>query len=84
MPEIDPIGDPEYTYLQAAAAITARIRAGQITGRLPAERQLAHELGVSYQTVRHALAILRDHGLIITRHGRGSFVTGHSAREEPP
>ena len=53
--------------------------AGSITGRSPSsfplERDLAGEYGVAYTTVRHAMEILRDRGVIITRHGRGTFVT---------
>ena len=74
MPEIDPIGNPDYTYVQVADAIAARIKAGKITHRLPAERILAEDLGVAYQTLRHSMKVLRDRGLIITRQGRGTFV----------
>lgn len=73
MPEIDPLrGD--YTYLQVADSIAARIEVGEFTHKLPAERALAQEYGVAYQTLRHAMEILRDRGLIITRQGRGTFV----------
>jgi len=80
MAEIDPIGNPDYTYVQAADAIAARIAAGEITHRLPAERELARELGVAYQTLRHAMKVLRERGLIITRQGRGTFVADSSDR----
>jgi len=80
MAEIDPIGNPDYTYVQAADAIAARIAAGEITHRLPAERELARELGVAYQTLRHAMKVLRERGLIITRQGRGTFVADSSGR----
>jgi DNA-binding FadR family transcriptional regulator len=44
--------------------------------RLPAEPQLAAQLGVSIMTLREALAALREQGLVSTRPGRGggSFV----------
>ena len=44
--------------------------------RLPAESQLAGQLGVSTVTLREALATLRTMGLVETRRGRGggSFV----------
>jgi DNA-binding GntR family transcriptional regulator len=82
MPEIDPIGNPDYTYVQAANVIAARIEAGEITHRLPAERDLARELGVAYQTLRHSMKVLRDRGLIISRQGRGTFVTPLASRDE--
>ena len=68
MPEIDPIDSLEYTYVQLADAIAARIEAGEITGLLPAERDLARGW-VAYQTLRHSMKVLRERGLIITRQG---------------
>ena len=44
------------------------LRAGD---RLPAETQLAAALGISAATLRSALAILREAGLVETRRGRG-------------
>ena len=43
--------------------------------RLPAERQLAQDLGVARNTVREALDQLETRGLIRRRAGSGSFVT---------
>ena len=40
--------------------------------RLPAESQLAGQLGVSTVTLREALATLRTMGLVETRRGRGA------------
>jgi DNA-binding FadR family transcriptional regulator len=56
--------------------------------RLPAESDLAGQLGVSTETLRDALASLRDVGLVETRRGRGggSFVrtpSGHGELERP-
>ncbi len=42
---------------------------------MPAERALAEEFEVSYGTVRRAISILRDSGLVRSVHGRGTFVT---------
>jgi DNA-binding GntR family transcriptional regulator len=74
MTEIDPIGNPEYAYLQVADDLAARITAGEFPVRLPSERALAAGYQVACQTVRHAVAVLRERGMIVTRHGRGSFV----------
>ncbi len=71
---IDPIHGPDYTYVQVANHLAGRIELGEFSTRLPAERALAEEYGVAYQTLRHAMGILRERGLIITRHGRGTFV----------
>lgn len=73
MPEIDPLG-PDFAYIQVANSIAARIEVGDFEHKLPAERALAQEYGVAYQTVRRAMVVLRERGLIITRQGRGTFV----------
>jgi GntR family transcriptional regulator len=70
---IDPYG-AEYAYVQVASDIARRIAEGEITAKLPSERSLAEEYGVAYTTVRHAMEVLREQGLIITVHGRGTFV----------
>ncbi len=74
MPLIDPLQGPDYTYVQVANHIAARIDVGEWTHKLPAERALAEEYGVAYQTLRHAMKELRDRGLIITKQGRGTFI----------
>ncbi len=64
----------DHAYIQVADDVARRIREEEISYKLPAERSLAEEYGVSYLTVRHAMAILRDRGLIVSIHGRGTFV----------
>ena len=64
----------QYAYMQVADDVERRIHDGEITAKLPAERELAEEYSVAYTTVRHAMEVLRERGLIITRHGRGTFV----------
>jgi GntR family transcriptional regulator len=49
---------------------------------LPAERDLAEELGVSRITIRKAIGTLVDEGLLHRRHGAGTFVTGSAQRIE--
>lgn len=81
MPRIDPLA-AEFAYLQVANDIAVRIEVGEIIHKLPAERTLADEYGVAYQTVRHAMQVLRDRGLIITRQGRGTFVAASVRGDE--
>jgi GntR family transcriptional regulator len=70
---VDPMGE-QYAYMQVADDVERRINDGEITAKLPAERELAEEYGVAYTTVRRAMEILRERGMILTRHGRGTFV----------
>jgi DNA-binding GntR family transcriptional regulator len=64
----------QYAYIQVADDLERRITDGEIEVKLPSERDLAEDYGVAYTTVRRAMEILRDRGLIITRHGRGTFI----------
>ncbi|MFJ5714510.1 GntR family transcriptional regulator [Neobacillus sp. NPDC093127] len=43
--------------------------------RLPTEPDLAKKLGVSRMTLRQALALLQDDGLVRNVHGKGNFIT---------
>ena len=74
-PAVDP-NAPKLIYEQVADHLTARIEAGELSpgARLPAERDLATEYGVAYDTIRRATALLRARGLILTIVGRGTFV----------
>lgn len=55
-----------------------RIQRGQFAsdGKLPSEKELSQSFGVSRPIVREALRRLREDGLIQSRQGSGSFVTG--------
>jgi GntR family uxuAB operon transcriptional repressor len=44
--------------------------------RLPTERQLARDLGVSRSAVRHAMAVLQAEGRVSREVGRGTFLRG--------
>lgn len=63
-------------YMQVAQGLAARIEGGDLPDgtALPAERELAGTLGVSRVTVRQALALLAQQGLLTRRHGSGTFV----------
>ena len=64
-------------YAQVADHVAGQIAAGTLQRgqKLPAERDLADEWGVAYQTVRRAMRELREHGLIVSVVGKGTFVT---------
>lgn len=63
-------------YVQVAQGLASHIEQGVLSGgtALPAERDLAGRLGVSRVTVRQALALLAQQGLLTRRHGSGTFV----------
>ena len=65
---------PEYPYVQLAALLRAGITSGEIGPRVPSITELTEETGLATGTVRRALAILKDEGLIEAVPGRGSFV----------
>ena len=69
---VDP-DSPVLAYMQVAALLAARIEAGELAGRMPAERGLAAEYGVAYGTIRRAMEVLRERGLVESVHGRGTF-----------
>jgi GntR family transcriptional regulator len=63
-------------YLQIMEQIRARIAAGDWAAgkELPSIRALAAGLNVSVITVKRAYLDLETEGVIVTRHGKGSFV----------
>lgn len=67
---------PQYVYEQLAAIIERKIRSGEYPPgtRLPGELTMTHDYKVGPGTVRRALDILRDGGLVVTVRARGSFV----------
>lgn len=61
---------------QLAAILRARIRSGRYEPghAIASETQLEQEFGISRNTTRKAVALLRDEGWIVTVAGRGSYV----------
>ena len=67
---------PEPIYRQLAAILRAKIESGELApgDRLPSEPRLQQEHGIARDTVRAAIRLLREEGLVITLPGRGTFV----------
>lgn len=77
---IDPTSD-RAVYRQIAdhlraSMVRGRLHAGE---QLPSESQLMEHYGVARMTIRNALRVLQDEGLITAEHGRGVYV-----RARPP
>ena len=81
-----PAFDPDSAvplFEQAAEYVAAQIASGELRPgqKLPAERDLADEWQIGYQTVRRTMRELRERGLVVSRVGKGTFV---SAQPGPP
>lgn len=59
---------------QVNEALAALLDQHQVGEQLPPEPQLAHQLGVSRATLREAMRSFEERGLIVRRHGVGTFV----------
>lgn len=67
-------------YRQLAALLREQITSGELQPGdwLPSESRLEQEHGISRGTVRAALKLLAEEGLVATRSGRGTFVRDRS------
>lgn len=68
---------PGVLYQHVASLIRKRLLGGELLpgDRLPSIERLARSYGVAVVTVRQALTLLENEGLIERHHGRGTFVT---------
>jgi len=67
-------------YIDVAAELRSAIGSG-LVGALPSEAELGERHHVSRVTVRRALEILRDEGLVESRRGSGWFVVSDPIRQ---
>ena len=76
--------EPRRLYRQIADQIRDLIRSGEFVAgaRLPPERDLAKQLGVSRPSVREALIALEVEGLVEVRIGSGIYVLGPSVKAD--
>ncbi|WP_166355590.1 GntR family transcriptional regulator [Phytoactinopolyspora limicola] len=83
--EPDP-AQPSYLYMQFADFIATCIEEGRLPpgARLPGERDLAVEYGLSIGTIRRATTELRIRGLVLTLPAKGTFVMPEDRRPPPP
>ena len=74
---------PGPPWRQLAGILRDRITSGELTGMLPSARSLGQEYGLAVNTVRKALALLREEGLIQTDRGWGSYTIGSEPTDRP-
>lgn len=65
---------PGYQSVQMQVRAYAREAGLEAGDRLPPERQLARQLGVSRNSLREALMVLRVEGLVDIQHGNGAYL----------
>ena len=72
--------EPKRLYRQIAEQLRSLITAGEwaVGARLPAERDLAQQLGVSRPSVREALIAMEVEGWVEVRTGSGVYVLGRN------
>lgn len=75
---------PDPPYRQAAAVLRRRIRAGEITSRLPSAVDISQEAGIAVMTARKALGVLVDEGYAYRQAGMGTWVSPQDEWPEPP
>lgn len=63
-------------YVQVSERLIREIAAGHLAdgSRLPNERAMAHDLDLSVGTLRKALALLTDQGLLVRVQGSGNYI----------
>ncbi len=75
----------EPLYLRLAHQIEADIASGTLTAgtKLPPQRNLAYDIGVTIGTVGRAYSLVRERGLVSGEVGRGTFVLGSGTATAP-
>jgi GntR family transcriptional regulator, N-acetylglucosamine utilization regulator len=71
-------------HLQLTALLRQRIISNELEAdsRLPSEREMCDQFGISRITVRKAMAALQNEGLIYTTVGKGTYVAVQKLKEE--
>lgn len=72
-------------YQKVASTLREEILEGKWEpgGLMPTEAKMGERFSVSRLTVRHAIAILEEEGLVVRRRGSGTYVSPHPSRRIP-
>jgi GntR family transcriptional regulator len=82
LPAVTPAGGPLYLQLKRWIGEAIQRGALQPGDALPSERDFAARADVSRVTVRKAVLELVSEGVLVQRHGSGTFVANHAPRVE--
>lgn len=76
-----PLEGPQPFYEQIAEILAERVANGTypMLSRIPAEYDLMLEFEVSRPTVRRAIRLLVERGILQTSRGKGTYVVGSAA-----
>ncbi|MEM7333770.1 MAG: GntR family transcriptional regulator [Chloroflexota bacterium] len=71
-------------YLKFAHQIQAQINAGTLSpgDKLPSQKELAEQFNTTLMTIRKAIQVLVDDGILQSEHGVGTFVADPNLQEE--
>lgn len=78
----DGLGEPvkdtcaRYKYQRLRDRLRAAVQSGELSGKLPGERELARRYDANAKTINKALCDLTTEGLLVRHVGRGTFVSG--------
>jgi GntR family transcriptional regulator len=78
----NPSTSPKFTldtrplYMRVQEALEELIKSCKSGDKLPPEAELAQQMGVSRTTLREVLRTFDERGMIVSKHGVGTFVTG--------
>jgi DNA-binding transcriptional MocR family regulator len=77
------LGSGQVTHWHAANRLREEIMSNLAPGdKLDSEQALADRYGVARNTMRKAIAQLREEGILASRHGRGTFVAAIPRRRQ--
>lgn len=73
-----------YLYILVADEVEQLIKSGElpVNKPLPNERRMAENMGISLGTVRRAVEVLRDRGLVVTLKSKGTYVVSAGRRDD--
>ncbi len=85
MREGDDLGNGQVTHWHAANRLREEIMSSLAPGeKIDPEQVLADRYGVARNTMRKAIAQLREEGILASRHGRCTFAAAVPSRQQVP